>query len=196
VSDVPKPGCCGEYPECSHVLAWHERTFPGPVMKPAPAPEARCERCGNGPDSFLHDRINCTAYHPFAPAPEAHDVHNEACGCVQMPTPAPATHDDPKPEARLTREDAEVLIASPGLWGRSEQGPMAYALLAHFDATEAAIAAQRKEIERLAGLLERWKAVADKGYTDDESGDGSTLLQETIEIENDTRAALLERRKP
>ena len=111
--------------------------------------------------------------------------------------------DAPKPEARLTREDAEVLIASPGLWGRSEQGPMAYALLAHFDATEAAIAAQRKEIERLretverlAGLLERWKAVADKGYTDDESGDGSTLLQETIEIENDTRAALLERRKP
>jgi hypothetical protein len=57
--------------------------------------------------------------------------------------------DEKKPEARLTREDAEVLIASPGLWGRSEQGPMAYALLAHFDATEAAIAAQRKEIERL-----------------------------------------------
>ena len=66
--------------------------------------------------------------------------------------------DEKKPEARLTRENAEVLIASPGLWGRSEQGPMAYALLAHFDATEAAIAAQRKEIERLRETVKRLAA--------------------------------------
>jgi hypothetical protein len=169
----------------------------------------KCAMCGNGSDSYLHDRINCTAYHPFAPAPEAHDAPKpearrplssytrEELDALYAPTAeedkAFANASFVAPEARLTVKDIQrmkqnMVVASDAgdIWDEDFKDANALA---------DECLAQREEIERLAGLLERWKAVADKGYTDDESGDGSTLLQETIEIENDTRAALAKRRK-
>jgi hypothetical protein len=54
-------------------------------------------------------------------------------------------------------------------------------------------AALRERVKELEGLLRRWMHASDEGFTEDEgddSGPNTTLLQETIEVQNDTRAAL------
>lgn len=104
--------------------------------------EVRCTCCENGLDSHLYDPVNCTAGHAFVPAP-------------------------PAQEARLTREEfAGILRAtcdSGGCYLPREDGTncgpcgACDALLAHD-------AAQREEIERLAGALER-----SRDYVSDEA---------------------------